>query len=72
MPKNWKRRVLSGLVAASMTASFTVTTALAAGGDAPDFGELYTWEDVQAGLAESDAEVDAKVDALIKAMTTEE
>ncbi|WP_295616821.1 glycoside hydrolase family 3 N-terminal domain-containing protein, partial [uncultured Intestinimonas sp.] len=71
MPKNWKRRLLSGLVAASVTASMSVPSALAAD-DAPDFGELYTWEDVQAGLAETDEEVDAKVDALLKAMTDEE
>ena len=71
MEKNWKRRLLSGLVAASMTASVTVTTALAADAS-PDFGELYTWEDVQNGLKESDEEIDAKVEALLKAMTEEE
>ena len=71
MAKNWKRRLLSGLVAASMTASVTVTTALAADAS-PDFGELYTWEDVQNGLKESDETIEAKVDALLKAMTDEE
>ena len=71
MPRNWKKRLLAGMVAASMAVSITVTSAMAAD-DSPDFGDTYTYEDVKKGLAMSDAEIDRAIEALLNTMTTGE